>query len=145
MSATDLPPDEPVAGKLGTDTSDASLGQLVGEVAADMSSLVRQEIELAKVEIKAEASKAAKGAGMFGVAGFAGYMVLLVGSFAIAYAIGGKIGFGWGTFIVTLVWALVAAVTAVLGRAQFKKFNPKPELTIETVKEDAQWARHPRS
>src|SRR5215213_2721445 len=75
----------PVAGNLGTPTtaggrpevSGTSVGELMGEVAKDLSTLMRQELELAKVEVKAEATKAGKGAGLMGAAGFAGYMVLL--------------------------------------------------------------------
>jgi hypothetical protein len=142
---TTAPGGEPVAGQHGTDLSDTSIGELMGEIAADLSSLMRQEVELAKAEVKAEVSKAGKAAGMLGGAGFAGYMVLLLGSFTIAYAIGDRIGFGWGTLIVTLVWAVFAAVLAVLGRKKVSNINPKPELTTESIKEDVQWARHPRT
>ena len=145
MSVTDPSGSTPVAGKFGTDLSGASLGELLGEVAADLSALMRQELELAKAETKAEVTKAAKGAGMFGAAGFAGYMVLVLGSFAIAYAIGDRIGFGWGTLIVTLAWAVVGAVLALLGRRQLASVNPKPELTAQTLQEDVRWARHPKS
>ena len=72
-------------------------------------------------------------------------MVLVIGSLAIAYALGSKTGYGWGAFIVTVVWAAIAAVLAVVGRAQLKKVNPTPELTVQTVKEDVQWAKHPKS
>src|SRR3954451_2951750 len=72
-------------GDLGTPTTEAgrpdvegtSVGELIGEVTKDLSALMRQELELAKVEVKAEAKKAGQGAGMFGAAGFAGYMVLM--------------------------------------------------------------------
>src|SRR3569832_2168192 len=73
------------SGSMGTPTTETgrpdvegtSVGQLMGEVAKDLSTLMRQELELAKVEVKAEAKKAGTGAGLFGVAGFAGYMVLM--------------------------------------------------------------------
>jgi hypothetical protein len=133
------------SGRYGTELSQASIGELFGEVASDLSALMRQEVALAKAEVKAEAAKAAKGGGLLGAAGFAGYMVLVIGSFAIAYAIGDRIGFGWGAFIVTLIWAVIGAVLAVVGRRQLKRVNPTPELTVQTVKEDAQWARHPRN
>jgi hypothetical protein len=142
---TTAPGGEPTAGQHGTDLSDTSLGELLGEIAADLSSLMRQEVELAKAEVKAEVTKASKAAGMLGGAGFAGYMVLLLGSFTIAFAIGDRIGFGWGTLIVTLIWAVAAAVLAVVGRKKLSTINPKPELTTESIKEDVQWARHPRT
>jgi MFS family permease len=135
----------PVAGHHGTDLSGASVGDLMGEIAADLSSLVRQEIELAKAEVKAEVTKAGKAAGMLGGAGFAGYMVLVLGSLTVAFALSDRIGWGWGTLIVTAIWAVVAAILAITGRAQLRSINPKPELTTESVKEDVQWARHPKS
>src|SRR5688572_6374159 len=69
------------------DVEGTSVGQLLGEVSKDLSTLMRQELELAKVELKVEAKKAGQGAGMFGAAGFAGYMVLLFLSFALWWAL----------------------------------------------------------
>jgi MFS family permease len=135
----------PAAGHHGTDLSDVSVGELMGEIAADLSSLMRQEVELAKAEVKAEVTKAGKAAGMLGAAGFAGYMVLLLGSLTVAFALGDRIGWGWGALIVTAIWAVVGAILAVTGRKQLQNINPKPELTTESIKEDVQWARHPKS
>jgi uncharacterized membrane protein YqjE len=133
------------SGSMGTDTTGASVGQLMSEITADLSSLMRQEVELAKAEIKEEATKAGKGAGMLGGAAYAGHMVLLVGTFALVFAIGSQIGLGWAALIMTVVWAVVAAVLAVRGRDQMRRVNPKPQRTVDSLKEDAQWARHPTS
>jgi len=139
-------PSEPGhAGAIGTDTSGASVGQLMGEIAADLSTLMRQEVELAKAEIKEEATKAGKGVGMLGGAAYAGHMVLLVGTFALVFAIGSQIGLGWAALIMTVVWAVIAAVLAARGRDQMRRVNPKPQRTVDSLKEDAQWARHPTS
>lgn len=127
-----------------TDSTE-SLGTLMGEISRDLSTLMRQELDLAKVEIKEEVAKAGKGAGMLGGAGFAGYMVLILLSFAAAFGIGSQIGLGWGTLIVAAIWAVIGAVLYALGRARLRRVSPKPERTIETLKEDAQWARHPTS
>jgi heme exporter protein D len=135
----------PAAGEFGMDPSGASVGQLMGEIAADLSALMRKEVELAKAEIKQEATKAGKGAGMFGGAALAGYFVLLFGSFAVLFAIGSQIGYGWAALIVTVLWGVIAAVLALRGKKQFARVNPKPERTVQTLKEDAQWARHPTS
>jgi hypothetical protein len=135
----------PAAGHHGTDLSDVSVGELMGEIAADLSSLMRQEVELAKAEVKAEVTKAGKAAGMLGGAGFAGYMVLLLGSLTIAFALGDRIGWGWGALIVTAIWAVVGVILGVTGRKQLQNINPKPELTTESIKEDVRWARHPKS
>jgi len=133
------------SGAMGTDTSGASVGQLMSEIAADFSSLMRQEVELAKAEIKQEATKAGKGVGMLGGAAYAGHMVLLFGTLCLVFAIGSQIGLGWAALIMTAVWAVIAAVLALRGRDQMRRVNPKPQRTIDSLKEDAQWARHPTS
>lgn len=121
--------------------ADASPGELASEVAKDMSTLVRQEVALAKAELQQEAKTAGTAVGAFGGAGFAGYFVLVFLSLAMMWALGSKMALGWSALIVAAVWAVVAAVLALLGRSKLKAFNPKPERTIETVKEDVQWAK----
>jgi hypothetical protein len=117
------------------DVSNASVGELVGQVAQDLSMLMRQELELAKAEVKQEITKTGKAAGMFGAAGFAGYMVLLFASIALWWGLANVMDQGWAALIVTGIWAIIGAVTFVVGRRQIKEVNPKPEQTIETVKE----------
>ena len=125
--------------------AEPSIGDLVKEIASDMSLLVRQEVELAKAEVKQEASKAGKGAGMLGAAGFAGYMTLVLLSLAAVFGIATETGLGWAALVVAGVWAVVGAVLAAAGRSQLRRVHPKPERTVETLKEDARWARHPIS
>jgi uncharacterized membrane protein len=121
--------------------ADSSPGQLAAEVAKDMSTLVRQEIALAKTELQQEAKTAGKAVGAFGGAGFAGYFVLVFVSLAGMYGLGAVMPIGWAALIVAGVWAVIAAVLALVGRSRMKAFSPKPERTIETVKEDVQWAK----
>jgi hypothetical protein len=135
----------PTAGNYGTDTSGASVGELMSEISADVAALMRQEVELAKAEIKHEATKAGKGAGMLGGAAYAGHMLLLFASLALVFALRSAVGLGWAALIVTGIWAVIAAVLALRGREQLRRVHPKPERTIDTLKEDAQWARHPTS
>jgi len=121
--------------------AEASPGELASEVAKDVSTLVRQEIALAKVELQQEAKTAGTAVGAFGGAGFAGYFVLVFLSLALMWALGSQMALGWAALIVAGVWAVLAAIFAVVGRSKIKAFNPKPERTIETVKEDVQWAK----
>ena len=109
----------------------ASPGELAAEVAKDMSTLVRQEVALATAELRQEAKTAGTAFGAFGGAGFAGYFVLVFASLAMMWALGSTMALG----------AVVAGVLALLGRSKLRAFNPKPERTIETVKEDVQWAK----
>jgi F0F1-type ATP synthase assembly protein I len=117
------------------DVEATSVGQIMGEIAKDLSTLMRQELELAKVEVKAEATKAGKGAGLLGAAGFAGYMVLLFLSIALWWALHHLVGHSWSALIVAVLWGVVAAVTFVMGRNQMKKVNPKPERTVDTLQQ----------
>lgn len=117
------------------DVRDVSVGQLLSDVSRDLSTLMRQEVELAKAEVKAEVSKAGKGAGMLGGAGFAGYMVLLFLSFALWWGLENVMDAGWAALIVAGVWIVIGAVLYVIGRSTLRKVNPKPERTIETVRE----------
>jgi uncharacterized membrane protein YqjE len=117
------------------DVDGTSVGQLIGEVTKDLSTLMRQELELAKVELKSEAKKAGQGAGMFGAAGFAGYMVLLFLSLALMWALSNVMDTGWAALIVAVIWAVIGAVAFVLGRKRFQQVNPKPERTVETLQQ----------
>jgi hypothetical protein len=124
-----------VAGQSGRDVSDASVGQLVGEVTQDLSTLMRQELTLAKAEVKQEALKAGRAAGLFGGSGFAGYMVLLFASIAAWWGLAAVMPSGWAALIVAGIWAVIGAVLYAMGRRRMREVNPKPERTTETVKE----------
>ena len=124
-----------MVGQPGRDVSNASVGELIGEVTRDMSTLMRQELELAKAEVKQEATKAARAGGMLGAAGFAGYMVLLFASIAAWQGLAEVMPSGWAALIVTAVWAVIGAVLFAMGRQRMREVNPKPERTVETVSE----------
>ena len=112
-----------------------SVGELIGEVSNDLSTLMRQELALAKAEVKAEATKTGKAAGMLGGAGFAGYMVALFTSIALWWALANGMDEGWAALIVAALWAVVGAVLYSLGRSRLKSVHPKPERTVQTLKE----------
>jgi hypothetical protein len=125
------------------DPSDTSIGQLIGEISDDLSKLFRQEVELAKAEVRQEASKAGKAAGMLGAAGFAGYLAVLLLSFALVYALANVMDAGWAALIVAVIWAAVGAVLYTAGRKKLRTVSPVPRQTVETIKEDAQWLKNP--
>ena len=122
---------------------DQSLSELLGEVTGDLQTLFRQEVALAKAELREEAVKAGKAAGLLSGATVAGYLAVLLLSLAVMFGLAELIGLGWAALVVAVVWAIVAAVLAVVGRNRMREVSPKPERTIETLKEDAQWAKHP--
>ena len=119
-----------------------SLGELVALATQDLSLLVSQEIALAKAEIKREVSAAGKGAGLFGGAGFTGLLALVFLSIALAFAIGRPTTLGVGFLVVGLLYLLAAVVLALTGKKQLSQVGP-PAKTIETLKDDAAWVRHP--
>lgn len=117
-----------------TKAESTSLGDLLGQVTQDMSTLMRQEVELAKVELKQSASRAGKGAGMFAGAALAGYFVLLFLSIALWQALGDLIGLGWSGLVVAVIWAIIAGVLALRGRKEMQKIKGMPQ-TSETLQE----------
>ena len=126
-----------------TAPTEPSLGELVATATRDLSQLVHQEVELAKVEIKQEVVAAGKGAGLFGGAGFTGFFALIFLSISAAYGISWLgVPLGCAFFTVGLLYAIVAAVLALTGKKQISKVGP-PEKTIETVKDDVTWAKNP--
>ena len=122
--------------------TEPTLAELVQRASTDLSQLVRSEITLAKAEIRRDVVAAGKGAGMFGGAGAAGLLALGLLSAAAAFGIGVAWGDWAGFLIVGAVYAVAAAVLALVGKRSIKHVGP-PEKTIETVKDDLAWARHP--
>ncbi|MFB9237785.1 phage holin family protein [Plantactinospora siamensis] len=116
------------------DVHGRSFGDLMGEVTRDLSTLVRQEVELAKAELREEGSKAGKAAGMFGAAGVAGFLVLLFLSHALWWGLSNVMDQGWAALIVAIIWAVIGAVLYSRARTQMKNVRGLPRTT-ETVKQ----------
>jgi len=114
--------------------ANTGLGELLSGVTRDLSTLFRQEVELAKAELTESAKKAGKGAGMFGGAAVAGLFALLFLNITVWWALGLLIGNAWSALIITVIWAIVGAVLFARGRAQLKTISGAPQ-TVETVKE----------
>jgi uncharacterized membrane protein YqjE len=127
------------------DVEGRSVGDLLGEVTGDLSKLMRQEVALAKVEMKEEAAKAGKASGLLVGAGLVGYLVLVFLSLALMFALDNVMGIGWAAVITAVILGIISAVLFVLGRDKFKQVNPKPVQTVETLKEDVQWAKNRNS
>jgi Putative Actinobacterial Holin-X, holin superfamily III len=125
------------------EVAETSIGEMIGNISNHLSQLFRQEVELAKAELKQEASKAGKAAGMLGGAGFAGYMVLVLLSFALVFGLSNVMDPGWAALIVAVIWAIIGAVLYANGRKKLKNVDPVPRQTVDTIKEDAQWLKNP--
>ncbi len=112
-----------------------SVVDVLADVSRDLSVLVRQELELVKAELKQEAAKAGKGAGLIGGAAFAGYMVLLFLSIAVWWGLEHAIDAAWAAIIVAALWAAIGIVFVAKGRSTLRALNPKPERTVKTVRQ----------
>ena len=110
-----------------------SLGELLGEVSRDLSTLFRQEVELAKAELRDSATRAGRGVGLMGGAGVAGHLAIVFISLAIWWAIGNLVGLGWSALIVAVIWAIVAFVLLSMGRRELKTVQGMPK-TAESLK-----------
>ncbi len=110
-----------------------SLGDLLAEVSRDVSTLMRQEVELAKAEIRQSATRAGKGAGMYGGAAIAGWLAVLFLSIALWWGLGYLVGNAWSAVIVAVLWAIVAVVLALVGKKEFDEVRGMPD-TVESVK-----------
>jgi len=112
----------------------ASIGELVADISQGLSTLLRQEVELAKAEVRESTSRAGKAAGMFGGAALSGWMALLFLSLAVwewlSRALDDR---GWAAVIVVAGWAVVGAVLAAMGRRTTKEIQGLPRTT-ETAK-----------
>lgn len=120
---------------------DRSTSQLLSDIGGQTGALIRQEIELAKLETKEQMARASKAGVMFGAAGVTGFMALLLVSFAAAWGLAAVLPDGLAFLIVGIVYAVVAAILLSVGRKKAAEVNLVPQQTVQTLKEDAQWAK----
>ncbi|MEH0932031.1 phage holin family protein [Micromonospora sp. CPCC 205558] len=113
----------------------ASVGDLIGDVTRDMSTLVRKEVELAKAELREEASQAGKAGGMFGGAALAGFLAVLFVSYALWWGLSNTMDQGWAALIVAVLWAAVAGGLFINARTQLKRARAVLPRTKQTARE----------
>ena len=132
---------DPVNGGAHADARDRGLGELVKELANQTSTLVRQEIKLAQAEATQKGKLAGRGAGKLAGAAVAALLMLGALTALAIVALDSFLALWLAILIVTLVWAAVAAVLAQSGRNELRSATPPVPQTVETVKEDIQWAK----
>jgi uncharacterized membrane protein YqjE len=119
-----------------------SMGELFKELSNDLSTLVRQELRLAQAEMTEKGKKAGLGAGMFGGAGLLGLFALAALTTAVIAALAKGMDVWLAALIVTVVYLAGAGILALNGRRKVSQATPPtPEQTVETVKEDVEWAK----
>lgn len=109
-----------------------SIGELMGDVTRDLSTLLRQEVDLAKAELKETTSRAGKGAGLLSGAGVAGFLAVLFLSIALWWGLGLLMGNAWSAVVVAVIWAIIAAVLVQAGRGELSRIRGLPQ-TADTV------------
>ncbi len=118
------------------------MGELFKQLSDDLSTLVRQELKLAQVEMTEKGKKAGVGVGMFGGAGVVGLLALGAFTACLIAALATGMEVWIAALIVTVLYGAAAGVLALNGKSRVSEaIPPVPEQTVETVKEDAQWAK----
>jgi uncharacterized membrane protein YqjE len=126
------------------DLRDRPVGELLKQLAGETTTLVRQELELAKAEMREKAGKAGPGFGMWGAAGITALLALGSLTAFLILALDGALPNWLAALIVGFVYAVIAGLLYLRGKQRVDEAgSPVPEQTIETIKEDVQWAKHP--
>ena len=124
------------------DLRERPIGELLKQLSQETTTLVKQELDLAKAEVAQKGQQAGKGAGMFGGAGVMGFLALAALTAALIMAIDKAVPNWAAALIVAAVYAVIAGVLALQGRNKVKEATPPvPEQAVESVKEDVQWAK----
>ncbi len=124
------------------DLRERPTGELVKQLSEQTSTLVRQEIELAKAELSERGKAVGTGAGILGGAGVTALLALGALTACLILLLSQAMD-GWvAALIVTVVYAAVAAALGLAGRERIREgMPPAPEQTVESVKEDVRWAK----
>lgn len=109
-----------------------SIGELLGDVTTNLSTLLQQELALAKAEARQSGARAGKGIGLFAGAAVGGLLLLVFISLSIMWGLGQFIGNEWSSLIVAVIWAIVAAVLASAGKKEFERIRGLPQ-TADTL------------
>ncbi|HTE63883.1 MAG TPA: phage holin family protein [Solirubrobacteraceae bacterium] len=125
------------------DARERPIGELVKDLSQQTSTLVRKEIELARVELQERARVAGKGARLYGGAACAALLALGALTAALIVLLDKATATWVAALIVMALWAIVALVLAKAGRTSLQRATPPAPQTVETVKEDFQWAKNP--
>ncbi len=126
------------------DLRERSTAELVKDLSQQASTLVRQEIQLAKTEIAEKGKQASVGAMALAAAGVTGLLSLGALTAFLILAFDGAMPNWAAALLVAVLWALIGTALALYGRERLRDVGtPVPEQTIETLKEDVEWLRHP--
>jgi uncharacterized membrane protein YqjE len=121
---------------------DSSLGELFGKLSTELTTLIRQELELAKAELSQKGKQVGQGAGLLGGGAVLGLLAAGALTAAIIAALDLAMATWLAALIVAVVYGAIAAVLALRGKTKVQEAAPPvPEQTVDTVKEDVAWAK----
>lgn len=120
---------------------DRSLGDLVGDLAAQVSGLVGNHIDLAKAELRDEARGAARAGGMAAAAAVSALVALIMLSAAAGWGLAEVMAPGWAFLLVGAVWTAAGGVLGASARSKLREIDPAPKQTINEIQEDKQWLK----
>ncbi len=109
-----------------------SIGQMLTDVTTNVSTLMQQEVALAKAELKQSSTRAGKGIGLLVGAAVGAVLFLVFLSVSAAWGIGQHLGVQWGALIVAAVWVVVALALAMAGKKELERVNGVPQ-TADTL------------
>jgi uncharacterized membrane protein YqjE len=130
-----------MADQQSADPREQPIGELLKQLSQETSTLVKQELALARAELEQQGKRAGVGAGMLGGAGVAGLLTLGSLTALIIALLATAMDTWLAALIVTVVWAAVAGVLALQGKSKIQQATPPAPQTVDTVKEDVQWAK----
>jgi uncharacterized membrane protein YqjE len=125
----------------GADVRDNSIGDLLKQLSEETSTLVKQELALARAELEQQGKRAGVGAGMVGGAGVAALLMLGALTTTLIGVLDTAMAFWLAALIATVLWAAVAGVLALQGKSKIQQATPPAPQTVDTIKEDVQWAK----
>jgi uncharacterized membrane protein YqjE len=130
-----------MADQHGTELRERPVGELLKQLSEETSTLVKQELALARAELEQQGKRAGLGAGMLGGAGVAGLLTLGALTATLIGVLDTAMAFWLAALIATVVWAAVAGVLALQGRTKIQQATPPAPQTVDTMKEDVRWAK----
>ena len=125
------------------DLRERSLPELLKQLSQETATLVKQELDLAKAEVAQTGKKAGLGAGMFGAAGIVGFLALAAFTTFLILLLNLVLPAWAAALMVAAVYGATASVLGLRAKEKVKEASPPAPQTVETVKEDIEWAKNP--
>ena len=125
----------------GDSQDSRSISEMFSGAVTNLQNIVRSEVQLAKTEMREEAKLAGKAAAMLAVAAVVGAYALGLFLLTAVWALATQMDQWLAALIVAAVVTVIAGVLAMVGKSRLDKFSPKPDQTIDSVKEDIEWVK----